>query len=666
MPKRKTSLHKKSLFALALGALGVVYGDIGTSPLYAISELFFGHGKVPVTPEHVIGAISLVVWILTLIVTVKYVVFVLRASYEGEGGIFALSGLLRKLSGPGIAAVSTILLLAAGLLLGDGVITPAISVLSAVEGLSVLASSLTPYIIPITLTILTLLFLVQYLGTGKIGRVFGVVMSLWFIVLAALGLNAILGTPAILEALNPYYALHFLWQIGLAASMLVFGAVVLVVTGGEALFADLGHFGIRPIRISWLFYAYPCLLLNYLGQGATLLSGNPIVNGNVFYSMVPSVLLMPMIVLATCATIIASQALISGAFSLIAQGIAQNIIPRFRIIHTSYDHAGQIYVPALNGLLFVGCIAVVLAFRTSSNLAAAYGLAETGVMLATSIAMFAIARGRWKWSLQKTLAIFGVFALLDAVFLFANSLKFLEGGYVPFGIGLVLFYMMLSWQWGKGVVARSFAEFTKSRNVGWLVDLKERLEKAGGLLDDDRGRMVEANRAVVYLTSKPIKDLSTPVPVAARLFIKRSGSIPRCIILLNIAVEKEPYLQGEGYDVQDLGANVFAVNARFGFMEEVNVRELLAELKERKLIPFTVAKCTIQVAEEDMIIDKGIPWGVAIEAMSYRLFSKLAAPTYKYFGLDADANVSTTLIPLHVTKDKASVVKLLDDDLVIG
>lgn len=661
----KTPESKKRLLLLSIAALGVVYGDIGTSPLYTINEIFFGHGQVALNATDILGSISLVFWALTLVVTLKYITFVLRAEYDGGGGVFALFGLLKGLSTRTITVITSVLILAAGFLLGDGMITPAISVLSAVEGLRVETQALSPYVIPITLIVLTALFMIQRKGTGSIGRVFGIIMSIWFAVIALLGLREIIVQPAILAALNPYYALHFIASIDLKHVMYLLGAVILSVTGGEALYADLGHFGVKPIRISWLGYVYPALLLCYFGQGAFLLSGSKIIDENVFYSMVPHMMLLPMVLLAMCATIIASQALISGAFSLIAQAIVQGVSPRFKIIHTSHHHEGQIYVPAVNWALYVGCVLLVITFRSATNLASAYGLAEAGVMITTSIAMLAIAITRWNWTPLKAFIIFGSFAVIDSAFLAANSIKFFEGGYVPFIVGLVLFSIMATWRWGRALVATAFSNYTEKRHIKWLVELKTRVEKSQGIIEDERGRMTETNRAVIFLMRVPIRDLEDRVPVATRLYIKRLGALPKCIILLNVSISKEAYLDANNYDIVDFGANIFAINAQFGFMDELNIRGFMKDLHDKKLIPYDVSRCTVQFAEEDLFIDPNVSWWTYIRARLFKLLSQFATPSYRYFGLGSDENLSVSLVPVHLKEKKAEVVQLQDIDLVI-
>ena len=437
-----------SVAALTIAATGIVFGGIGTSPLYALDQIFLGHGGVPLTHENVLGGISLVIWTLTVIVAITYAIFVLRAQNDGEGGVFALYGLLHRFKNRGIMIFLWSLMLGAGLLFGDGIITPAISVLAAVEGFGVAAPALGRAVIPITAILLTALFAVQIKGTSGIGRVFGPILIVWFIVLAILGAYQIVHHTEILQAFNPVHGLMFLMRVGLFKALLVLGALILVVAGGEAMYADLGHFGALPIRTSWFTLVYPALLLNYLGQGAYLLSGAPIVGGKIFYSLVPPALLYPMILLATAATVIASQALISGAFSLALQATALGLFPRLQVLHTHHSHAGQIYVPFINWALYVGCIVLVITFGSSYALGAAYGLAVSGVMLITSLAMFPVSRLCWGWGTVATGLLWGTLTMINGSFLLANSFKFLEGGFVPLSIGIAVFVIMATWRWG--------------------------------------------------------------------------------------------------------------------------------------------------------------------------------------------------------------------------
>ena len=375
-----------SLAALTIGALGIVHGNIGTSPLYAMDQLFF-HGGSSLAPADIVGGVSLVIWTITIIVSIKYALFVLRAQNDGEGGLFALYGLLHEHQRRGTRLLLYSLMLGAGLLLGDGIISPAISVLSAVEGLQIAAPGLANAAVPITATLLFGLFAIQFKGTSGIGIVFGPVLVIWFVVIAALGAWQVAAHPQILAAFNPVHGLEFLRQAGWFQDLVLVGALVLVVTGSEAMYADIGHFGAGPIRISWFGLVYPALLTNYLGQGAYLLGDTPVLGGKLFYSLVPSSMLYLVVLLAAAATIIASQGLISGAFSLAVQAIRLGVFPRLQIRHTHRAHAGQIYVPFINWSLFTGCIVLVLTFRSSSALAAAYGLAVSGVMVITSLAM---------------------------------------------------------------------------------------------------------------------------------------------------------------------------------------------------------------------------------------------------------------------------------------
>ena len=393
----------------------------------AIDQIFLGPAGVAPTPDNVLGAISLTIWTITLIVAVKYALLVLRAENDGEGGSSRSTACFIK-NQNGARVLLWSLMLGAGLLFGDGMITPAISVLSAVEGLDVVTPAFAPYVLPITVALLTGLFAIQFKGASGVGVVFGPLVIVWFVTIAALGWAEIAREPAILAAFNPTYGLAFLTRAGLREALLILSALILVITGGEAMYADLGHFGARPIRIGWFAVVFPALLLNYLGQGAYLLSGAPVAGGKLFYSLAPAPLLLPLVVLATLATIVASQALISGAFSLTWQAIGLGLFPRLDVLHTHRAHAGQIYIPITNWGLYLGCVALVLAFGSSSALAAAYGLAVAGVMLITSLAMFAIARRYWRWGAARTALVRGPLTAVNGAFLIASSVKFLEGG----------------------------------------------------------------------------------------------------------------------------------------------------------------------------------------------------------------------------------------------
>ena len=506
-PKDRSASHapRGSVAALTIAATGIVYGDIGTSPLYALDQIFLGHGGVPLTHENVLGGISLVIWTLTVIVAIKYAIFVLRAQNDGEGGVFALYGLLHSYKHRGIMIFLWSLMLGAGLLFGDGIITPAISVLSAVEGLGVATPALGRAVIPVTALLLTVLFAVQVKGAAGLGRVFGPILIIWFIVLAILGAFQIAHHIEILQAFNPVHGLMFLGRVGLYEALLILGALMLVVTGGEAMYADLGHFGALPIRISWFALVYPALLLNYLGQGAYLLSGTPIVGGKIFYSIVPPGLLYPMILLATTATIIASQALISGAFSLASQAIGLGLFPRLQVLHTHHAHAGQIYIPFVNWALYVGCIVLVITFGSSSALGAAYGLAVSGVMVITSLAMFPVSRLCWGWGAIATVPLWGILTTINGSFLLASSLKFLEGGFVPLSIGIAVFLVMATWRWGRKATFAAYSE-KKTMTIAELIQLHRRSP-------------FFMERTAVLMTPKPLRDDIGPHPGSAAIVV---------------------------------------------------------------------------------------------------------------------------------------------------
>ena len=444
---RPLSRARRGGFAtLTLGSLAIVYGDIGTSPLYAMDQLFSRGAQ---TFNDVLGGVSLVIWTITLIVAIKYATFVLRAQNDGEGGVFALYGLLAEPKRRGTALLLWLLMFGAGLLFADGMITPAISVLSAVEGLRVATPSLGHTVIPITIALLTAVFAVQFKGTSNIGLIFGPILLVWFVVLAALGAWQIEQHPEILAAFNPLYGLDFLRRAGLFDAFLILGALMLVVTGSEAMYADVGHFGARPLRAGWFAVVYPALLLNYLGQGAFLLAGTSQTSGKLLYSLVPQSLVYPMIFLAIIATTVASQALISGTFSLVSQAIRLGLFPRLNLLHTHQAHAGQIYIPFINRLLFVGCILLVLGFGSSSALAPALAFAVSGVTVITSLAMFAVARRYWRWGSVATGIVWGLLSIVATSFLVASLLNFTEGGFVPVSVGIGLFLVMITWRWGR-------------------------------------------------------------------------------------------------------------------------------------------------------------------------------------------------------------------------
>jgi len=546
--------------ALALAALGVVYGDIGTSPLYAVKECFHGPHAIPVLPVNVMGVLSLIVWSLTIVVSLKYVMFVLRADNKGEGGVFALLALLHSaVEAKSKAKYSVVIFLAifgAALLYGDGIITPAISVLSAMEGLSVATDAATPFILPGTCLVLITLFMMQKHGTEKIGKVFGPVMILWFSTLALLGLAAIVEHPAILAAVNPYYAVRFFMENHFHG-MVVLGSVVLCITGGEALYADMGHFGRVPIRLSWYCMVLPALLLNYFGQGALLLA-DPEKSFNPFYGLVPGVLLYPMVALATMATVIASQAMISGVFSLTQQAVQMGFCPRIRIVNTSAYTKGQIYLPGVNNAMMVACLGLVLAFKSSSGLAAAYGIAVTIDMTITSIFFFFVMSMLWRWPAWKTVPLLALFLLFDLSFLGSNLLKILDGGWFTLTVAAIIMTALLTWRDGKQSLGKQFAA------MGLPINLF--LESLVAL-----DRPIRVPGTAVFMSVS-----STGTPITLLHHYKHIKVLHEQIILLSITSTEMPFVpRGSRLEVTSLGHGFFRVIARYGFMQTPNVPELL-------------------------------------------------------------------------------------------
>jgi KUP system potassium uptake protein len=542
---------------LALGALGVVYGDIGTSPLYAIRECFGGAHAVAASGPNVLGVLSLVTWALILVIVVKYLSFITRADNRGEGGILALVALQRGSRGPRWDRMAVFLgLFGAGLLLGEGAITPAISILGAIEGLQVAAPALEAAMVPIAVGILVGLFAVQRYGTGRIGAVFGWVMLGWFTAIAFAGVVAILREPSVLEAVNPLHGVRFFAEHRLVAFLLL-GSVVLVITGAEALYADMGHFGLRPIRVAWFALVMPSLLVNYYGQGAVLIESGGAVK-NSFYALAPGAWLYPMLVLATLAAIIASQALISGAYSLARSAIQLGYLPRMRIVHTSGETEGQIYIPEINWILMLACIGLVVGFQSSSNLAAAYGIAVTGTMTMTSILFYGVARGVWKWSRPRAASLVALFLVVDLAFLSANGNKFGHGGWFPVLLGALLFAIMTTWWRGRLELYQIFTRTTLP------VDLF--------LEDVQRTGLTRVPGTAVFMTSTP-----TGVPPVLLHHVKHNKVLHEQVVLLSLQTEQVPSIPvGRNFDLEDLGLGFYRVTARYGFMQTPNVPRLLA------------------------------------------------------------------------------------------
>lgn len=563
-----TSPERTDLRVLALGALGVVYGDIGTSPLYALRSCFRGPTGVAASHENVLGVLSLIFWALILIVSVKYIAFVLRADNRGEGGILALMALAfperERASATRAVWLFTILgIFGAALLYGDGLITPAITVLGAVEGLEVATPLLKPYTVPLAVVVLVALFSVQRVGTGRVGRVFGWVMLVWFAVIAALGVKEVWRAPEVLAAISPHHGAIFLLKGGWHGFH-VLGSVFLVLTGAEALYADMGHFGRKPIRLAWYGLVLPALFLNYLGQGALVLH-HPEAATNPFYRLAPGWALYPLVGLATCAAVIASQALISGSFSLTMQAVQLGYAPRVGIAHTSSSERGQIYIPLVNWVLMVACVGLVLVFRTSDNLAAAYGIAVVLTMVITTCLFFFTARRLWGWSLILTGGLCVVFLAVELAFLGANLIKLGHGGAFPLAIGLLGLTVMSTWKTGRARLRQRLASSL--------------LPIADFLTSVMASPPVRVKGTAIFLAGNP-----EGTPVALMHSLKHNKMLHERVILLTVLIEEVPYVEKERrVEVKDLGNSFYRVIGRYGFMEEPRVPDLLALCKAQGL-----------------------------------------------------------------------------------
>ncbi len=546
-----------------LAVLGVVYGDIGTSPLYAFKASLHVFSGNPVTSVEILGVLSLIFWSLVLIVTIKYVLLIMRADNHGEGGILALMALAIRVSfGKQMrTALALVGIAGACLFFGDGVITPAISVLSALEGISVATPDLSAFILPLSVVVIVALFGMQFRGTHTVGRIFGPVMLIWFMTIGVLGAIEIAQHPFVLEAISPTYGVLLCMQYkGLA--FVVLGAVVLCVTGAEALYADMGHFGALPIRLSWLTFVLPSLVLNYFGQGALIIS-NPAAIQNPFYLLGPDWLRVPMVVLATIATVIASQALISGAYSVTRQCMQLGFLPRMTVRHTSSSEEGQIYMPQINGLLMIGVLVLVFAFRTSDNLAAAYGIAVTGTFLCTCVLATVVFRRLFGWSRLAAVVVFGTFFLIDGIFFAANALKIPEGGWVPLALGLMLMALMTSWKRGRDLLM-----------ARWRQDS---LPLASFLARLPQSRTIRVPGLAIFLTGNP-----DYVPAALLHNLKHNKVLHERVLFVTVVNVDEPEVSHERRGVvEELSPHIWRVTLRYGFMESPNIPRALEELKAR-------------------------------------------------------------------------------------
>jgi KUP system potassium uptake protein len=602
----------RRLAFLSLAALGVVYGDIGTSPLYAIRECFHGIYAIEVTRANILGVLSLVLWALLIVVTLKYLSYIMRADNRGEGGVIALTALIspqRRTRSGRILLLGALGLFGASLLYGDGMITPAISVLSAVEGLDVATPVLAPYVVPITIVILVALFSVQRFGTGGVGAFFGPVTLAWFGVLAALGIGSLVSNPEVLAAVSPHYAVGFLLR-NHTVGFLTLGAVFLVVTGSEALYADMGHFGRRPIRLAWYCVVLPALLLNYFGQGALLLR-HPEVAHNPFYNLAPAWALYPLVGIATAATIIASQAVISGAFSLTRQAIQLGSCPRMRIDQTSSEEIGQIYVPFVNWTLMLSTVGLVLIFRSSHTLAAAYGVAVTTTMIIATTLFYFVARERWGWGRLRAGLPTALFVVVDLSFFGANISKIGHGAWFPLAIGLIVFSLLSTWKRGREILARKFAARMQP------------FDQFFATLDADAISRVPGR--AVYMTST-----SSGVPPVLLHNLAHNKVLHEEVVLLTVVTEEVPRVPaGEKIELEDLGHGFFQLTAHYGFMEDASVPHLLGAAKAKGL-DLTMAETSFFLGREALFARKkeGLAaWRLAL----FRFMSRNALGATTFF-----------------------------------
>jgi KUP system potassium uptake protein len=557
MPSNPQTSTREQIAGLALGAVGVVFGDIGTSPLYALKEVFLT--GIPVDKVHVLGVLSLIFWSLTLVVTTKYAIFIMRADNKGEGGIIALMALALHGSRDNpkkMAFITTLGLLGASLFYGDSIITPAISVLSAVEGLRIVAPPLADFVIPISILVLGGLFVLQIRGTGRVSRLFSPIMCLWFGVLAVMGVANMIHEPGVLMAVNPYYAAHLLIESGVQG-FFIMGAVVLAITGAETLYADMGHFGLKPIRYAWFSLVFPALLLNYFGQGALLL-GRPDAINNPFYLLAPNWALYPLLILSTMATVIASQAVISGAFSVTRQAVQLGYCPRINILHTSDDEKGLVYVPAINWLLMISVFVLVLSFQSSSALASAYGIAVTGTMIVDTVLAFIVIQALWQWKKVTSIAFLTGFMTLDFLFLSSNMLKIPSGGWLPLVVAAVLFLMMTTWIKGRALIL----EYMEEKHL-LFEELEQRIKK----------NLVTVEGTAIYL-ARTLRG----VPQVLLHNLEHNHVVHEQVIVMTIVTTDEPYVdEAHRVKIRAFGEhrNFYRVKLYYGFKQHADVRRAL-------------------------------------------------------------------------------------------
>jgi KUP system potassium uptake protein len=572
---------RRPLLPLTLTAVGVVYGDIGTSPLYALRECFFGTHPVPPTHENVLGVLSLIIYSLVLVISIKYMALVLRADNKGEGGILSLTSLLPPRGSGAPVGLVLLGLFGAALLYGDGMITPAITVLGAIEGITVATPVFEPYVVPVSVSILIVVFSVQQYGTHRIGRMYGPIMVVWFVVLAVLGLTWIVRQPVVLGAVNPVHAIAFFRENGLH-SIAVLGAVFLVVTGGESLYADLGHFGRRPIRLAWFTLVLPSLLLNYFGQGALLLTDGEMAE-QPFFMLAPGWARLPLVALATAAAIIASQALISGAFSLTRAAIQLGYAPRLNVEHTSSWEMGQVYVPQVNWFLAISCVLIVIAFQSSAALAAAYGIAVALTMLITGTLLPIVGRMRWQWSVPAVVAFVLVFIVIDLSYVAGNAFKILDGGWLPLVIAAVIFTLMTTWKTGRRLVG-------------------ERLTARAFPLEDFVAAVVanpptRVDGTAVFMTAQP-----TGTPAALAHNLRYNKILHEHVIVLTASTIPVPYTTPEErLTVQRLGQGLYNARVQYGFMDDPDIPEVLMQIKAQG-VPIDPDDVTYFLGRETIVV----------------------------------------------------------------
>jgi len=610
--------HSKPLSSLAVAAIGVVFGDIGTSPLYSLKEAFSPDHGIAMTANSILGVISLLFWAIMIVVSLKYVLFVMRADNNGEGGVLALTALSLRSLRRGSRMTGLVLMLGifgACMFYGDAVITPAISVISAVEGLEVAAPKLSTYVIPITLVVLIALFWIQRRGTDVVGKLFGPIMVVWFVVIGFIGIVQIAGAPEVIKALSPYYAIRFMSTHVLQAYV-VLGSVFLVLTGAEALYADMGHFGARPIRYAWYGLVMPALVLNYFGQGALLLQ-DPKAIENPFFLLTPHWALLPLIVLSTVATVIASQAVISGAFSLTSQAIQLGYVPRMKITHTSAHSIGQIYIPVVNWMLLAIIICIVIGFKSSDNLAAAYGIAVTTTMVITTVLASIVMLKVWHWRKRWVILIIGGFMAVDLAFFGANLLKVAEGGWLPLTIGAFLFFLLMTWHQGRQIV--------KERTAADGIPLMPFLQ---GLLTHPPHRV---SGTAIYLTGS-----ETLVPVGLLHNLKHNKVLHERTVFLTFVTLDVPYISdSERIHVEDVNGGLYLVRASYGFNETPDVMHVLKLLETQHAMAFELMDTSFFLARETVVPTQMPGMSVWRERLFAWMHQNAAKPT-DFFSIPAN------------------------------